>query len=126
MGGSYNDNVPKRRERRVVWALGEFFFSSCFFLYLMTCIDTIDSLKVRCGSTQATTMATGPNDVRHVVWALDECFLSFSFISFILIVIYRYYNSKNSWKGSLKVQRGMEGNDKDNGPKRGISCCLGH
>ena len=82
--------------RCIIWALGEFFylFSLCFFLYLMICIGAINSLKVQWGSTQATTMTMGPNNARRVIWALGECF-SFSFISFILIVIYRYYNPKN-------------------------------
>ena len=67
--------------RRVVWALGEFFFISVvFFIYLMTYIGTTDALKVRRGSVGATTTITGPNDARRVVWAISKCF--FSFIGF--------------------------------------------
>ena len=65
VGGNDNDNGPKRRKRRVVWALGEFFiyflhFFFFFFLYLTIYIGTTISLKVRYGSTQATTATTGP------------------------------------------------------------------
>ena len=86
--------------RCVVWALGEFFFifyflfyfilfsfSSCFFfLYLMIYIGTTDSLKVRCGTTQATTTTTGPNDARRVVWALGEfCYIFLLFLLYLLL-----------------------------------------
>ena len=64
--------------RHVVWAIGEFFLLlHVFFWYLTINIGTTDSLKVRCGSTQATTTTTGPNDARRVVWALGEFFLIF-------------------------------------------------
>ena len=64
--------------RRVVWALGEFFFISVvFFIYLMTYIGTTDALKVRRGSVGATTTITGPNDASRVVWALGEFFSVF-------------------------------------------------
>ena len=49
---------------RVVWPLGEFFYYLLclfFFGYLMIYIGTTDSLKVWCGSTQATMTTTGPN-----------------------------------------------------------------
>ena len=30
--GDYDDKEPKRRQTRVVWAIGDFFFPSCFFI----------------------------------------------------------------------------------------------
>ena len=71
-------------------------------MYLTIYIGTTNSLKVRYGSTQPTTVTTGPNDVRRVVWALGEFSLYFSFIHLILIIIFRYYNLQ---KGYLKPRR---------------------
>ena len=61
---------PKRRVSRRLGLRWVFLNLLCvFFWYLTIYIATMDSLKVRCGSTQAKTMTTGPNDARHVVWA---------------------------------------------------------
>ena len=73
-----------------------------FFIYLTIYIGTTNSLKVRHGSTQATTAATGPNDARHVVLAQGEFSLDISFTYLILIIIFRYYNLQ---KGCLKSRR---------------------
>ena len=75
----------------------------------MIYIGTTDFLKVRCGSTQATTMTTGPNDARRVGWALGE-FFSIFFFSFI------YY---------LKMYLGDPGQSETMGPKRRLHCRLG-
>ena len=91
----------------VVWAFGE--FSYIFFIFFLVFNDLhryYQFSKGTVGLTQATTMSMGPNDMSHVIWVLVECFLSFSFVSFIFIVI-QYYNARNLWKGSLKVQKGV-------------------
>ena len=78
--------------RRVVWALGEFFYYllCVFFWYLTIYIGTMDSLKVRCGSTQATTMTTG-TETRHL--GLGECFLLLFVVFIILItIVNRFWN----------------------------------
>ena len=51
----------------------------------MIYISTTDYLKVRCGSTQAMTMTTGPNDASRVIWALGE------FRYLFLLFLYTYY-----------------------------------
>ena len=62
-----------------------FIFIVFFFSYIMIYIDTMDSLELQCGSTQATT-TTGPNDARHVFWALGEFFYFISFIYWYLMM----------------------------------------
>ena len=59
--------------------------SSCFFLYLTIYIATTGSLKVRCGSTQAKTTTTGPNDASRIVWAQVSFFFPL-FIAFLLLI----------------------------------------
>ena len=51
----------------------------------MIYIGTTDYLKVRCGSTQATTTTTGPNDARRFVWALGE--FRYLFLLFLLYLL---------------------------------------
>ena len=78
--------------RRIVWALGEFFyyFLCVFFWYLTIYIGTTDSLKVWCGSTQATTTTTGTK-TRHL--GLGECFLLLFIVFIILItIVNRFWN----------------------------------
>ena len=66
--------------RRVVWALGEFFFFCVLFYingYFIVFIGCIYNLSKR--ETVRTTgrIKMGPNNVRRVIWALGEffCFL---------------------------------------------------
>ena len=70
-GGATTTRTGPNDASHVVWALGEFFFNllHVFFGYLTIYIGTTDSLKVQCGSTQAKTTTTGPNDTSHTVWA---------------------------------------------------------
>ena len=83
-------------------------------------IVAIDVLLVRRGKLEAPAKKTGPNDARRVVWACGESFYIYICIVLVLNVLYSLYLSleETEWVA--------EGGGGENGPKRRVSCHLGH
>ena len=70
---------------------------------------------------EPTKRKTGPNDMNHVVWAIGAFFF-FSLYVFLCILnhVYRFHRYCRATEGH------MGGYDKENGPKRHVSCRLCH
>ena len=105
----------------VVWAIGECFFFSFVFFYILTIIHYIYRLY---NSYYTTWRGTGGRDddngPKRLVWALGEWVFFFFVFFYILSNIY-------SVSRHVKGTEGLrEGGDDDNGPKRRVSRRLGH